>query len=135
MSLRICRIQTLTVELDAKPGSLASVLRAFHEAKVELVANWAYEMGPNQAQAHFYPCDLNHAKSVLLKMGKKPKIEWACYAEGEDRLGIYLDVLQKAASADVNISASDAISTGSRFAACFFCDEKQYPKFCEAVGC
>src|SRR5207253_5613601 len=66
------KIDVLTVKLDPKPGALAQVLGAFREAKVNVTASWAYQMGPGEAQAHFFTSDVDRAKKALTKLGKPP---------------------------------------------------------------
>ena len=127
------KIQTLTVALDAKAGALGKVYSAFKEANVNVLASWAYEMGPGQAQAHFFCADMNKAKDVLGKMGMKPTIDDACWAEGDDRVGVYAELLAKVAKANINIDATDAFSVNGRFATVFF--SKDIPGLCKALGC
>jgi len=120
MATHVTKIQTLTVPLETQPGSLGKVYSAFKEAGVNIIASWAYEMGPGQAQAHFYAVDTHKAKDVLTKMGKTPTFDDAVYAEGDDRVGVYDELLAKAAKAGVNIDATDAFGVKGKFAAVFF---------------
>ena len=78
------KIDVLTVKLDAKPGALAQVLGAFREAKVNVTASWGYQMGPGEAQAHFFTADLERARQALTKLGKTPKTEAAFWVEDAD---------------------------------------------------
>src|SRR5918912_281603 len=96
------KIDVLTVKLDPKPGSLAQVLGAFREAKVNLTASWAYQMGPTEAQAHFFAADVNRAREILTKLGKSPKTEPALWVEDADKIGNYHGVLEKIANAGIN---------------------------------
>lgn len=129
------RIQILTVELPAKPGALFSVYSKFKEQAVNVLATWAYEMGPGNAQAHFYCSDLEKAKSVLLSLGLKPSIENAVHVESEDRIGAYAEHLQRIAKAHININATDAFSLNGKFACVFFVDQKDYQALCKALTC
>src|SRR5437764_13547950 len=97
------KIDVLTVKLDPKPGALAQVLSAFREAKVNVTASWAYQMGPGEAQAHFFTADLDRAKQALNKLGKAPKTEAAFWVEDADKIGNYHSVLEKIAKAGINI--------------------------------
>jgi hypothetical protein len=133
MATKVKRITTLTISLEAAPGALSAVYSAFKEAGVNILASWGYEMGPGQAQAHFYAADEKKAKEVLTKIGKKPSSDDAVYAEGDDKLGAYAELLAKIAKAGVNISATDAFAQQGRFAAVFFSDD--VPALCKALGC
>ncbi len=129
------KIEILTVSLDARPGSLAAVYAAFREAKVNAIWSWAYQMGPDMAQGHFYASDTKKAKAALEKIGKTPKLENACYYEDADELGRYHDVLKKIAAAGLNIEASDAFGLGGKFATVFFAAAADIPKLCSVLGC
>src|SRR5215472_1596068 len=96
-----------TVQLEPKPGALEKVYAAFREAKVNVIASWAYQLGPESAQAHFYASDTAKAKGVLEKLGKSPKI---------------------------NIEATDAFAIGGKFATLFFAQEADIGKLCAALG-
>lgn len=128
------RIEVLTVSLDPKPGALAQVLGAFREANVNLTASWAYQMGPGEAQAHFFASDLDRAKQTLTKLGKTPKTEAGFWVEDSDRVGNYHSVLQKIAQAGINIEATDAFAIGGKFATVIFVDEKDVSKTAKALG-
>lgn len=122
MPFKAKKIQTLDVPLVAKPGALAQVYGAFKEAGINVIASWGYQMGPNEAQAHFYVSDIEKTRNVLTKMGMKPTLTDACWVEGDDKIGQYAEVLGKVAKAGVNISATDAFSIGNRWATVLFAD-------------
>lgn len=128
------KIDVLTISLDPKPGALAQVLGAFREAKVNLTASWGYQMGPGEAQAHFFTSDADRAKQTLSKLGKPPKSEPAFWVEDSDQLGNYHGVLQKLAQAGVNIEATDAFAIGGKFATVIFVNEKDVAKAAKALG-
>ena len=128
------KIDVLTVSLDAKPGALAKVLAAFREANVNVTASWGYQMGPGEAQAHFFVTDLERAKQVLSKQGKPPKTESAFWVEDVDQIGNYHAVLQKIAQAGINVEATDAFAIGGRFATVIFVNQSDIPKAAKALG-
>ena len=128
------KIEVLTVRLDPKPGALAQVLAAFREAKVNLIASWGYQMGPGEAQAHFFSADLDGARKALTKLGKAPKTEPAFWVEDADKLGSYHGVLDKLAKAGVNIEATDAFGIGGKFATVIFVSEADQGKAAKALG-
>jgi hypothetical protein len=128
------KIEVLTVQLEGKPGSLAQVFSAFHEVGVNVTASWGYQMGPGEAQAHFYTADLDKAKKALGKLGKSPKTEAAFWIEDADRIGAYHAVLDKLARAGINIEATDAFALGGRFATTIFVAEGDVAKAAKALG-
>jgi hypothetical protein len=128
------KIEVLTIKLDPKPGALAQVLGAFREAKVNVNASWGYQMGPGEAQAHFFTSDIDRAKQALTKAGKTPKTEPAFWVEDSDQIGAYHTVLQKLAQAGVNIEASDAFAIGGKFATVIFVAENDVAKAAKALG-
>ena len=128
------KIDVLTVKLDAKPGALAQVLGAFREAKVNVTASWGYQMGPGEAQAHFFTADLERARQALTKLGKTPKTEAAFWVEDADQIGNYHGVLEKIAKAGVNIEATDAFGIGGKFATVIFVADADVAKAAKALG-
>jgi hypothetical protein len=50
----------------------------------------------------------------------KPVFGDACYAEGEDRVGIYAKLLMKISGAGINVGATDAFGVNGKFAIVFF---------------
>ena len=128
------KIELLTVKLDPKPGTLAQVMSAFRDAKVNLSASWAYQMGPGEAQAHFFTADLDRAKQALTKIGKSPKTEPAFWVDDADQVGNYLAVLQKLEKAGINIEATDAFAIGGKFATVIFVAANDVPKAAKALG-
>ena len=128
------KIDVLTVKLDPKPGALAQVLSAFREAKVNLTASWGYQMGPAEAQAHFFTADVDRAKQALTKLGKTPKTDPAFWVEDADKIGSYHGVVEKLAKAGVNIEATDAFGIGGKFAAVIFVAEGDVSKAAKALG-
>lgn len=135
MKTTIKKIQTLDVTLPAEVGSLARIYNGFKEAGVNVIASWGYEMGPKQAQAHFYVTDLDKTKTTLTKMGMKPTVGNACWIEGEDKVGTYAETLGKIAKAGINIGATDAFSIDGRFASVLFVAEpNQFPNLCKTLN-
>ena len=128
------KIDVLTIRLDAKPGALAQVVAAFRDAKVNLTASWGYQMGPGEAQAHFFAADAEQAKQALTKLGKTPKTEAAFWVDDADKIGNYLSVLEKLAKAGINIEATDAFGIGGKFATVIFVAEGDVAKAAKALG-
>ncbi len=128
------KIEVLTVKVDPKPGALAQILGTLREAKVNITASWGYQMGPGEAQAHFFTGDLDRAKQALTKAGKNPKTEPAFWVEDKDQIGNYHSVLQKIAQAGINVEATDAFAIGGKFATVIFVAEGDVAKTAKALG-
>ncbi|MEE8424338.1 MAG: hypothetical protein V3S11_00840 [Elusimicrobiota bacterium] len=135
MATTVTKIQTLTVNLETKPGALAQVYTAFAESGINVISSWAFEMGPGKAQGIFHVADVGKAVDVLTKLGMDPRTGTACRAEGDDTIGVYNELLRKIAAAGVNLDASDAYGIGGKFAAVFFAEESQQAGLCKALGC
>jgi hypothetical protein len=128
------KIDVLSVKLDPKPGTLAQILGAFREANVNVTASWGYQMGPGEAQAHFFTADVDRAKQALNKLGKTAKTEAAFWVEDADKIGNYHSVLEKIAKAGINIEATDAFGIGGKFATVIFVAEGDVAKAAKALG-
>ena len=128
------KIDVLSVKLDPKPGALAQILGAFREANVNVTASWGYQMGPGEAQAHFFTADVDRAKQALNKLGKTAKTEAAFWVEDADKIGNYHSVLEKIAKAGINIDATDAFGIGGKFATVIFVAESDVAKAAKALG-
>ncbi len=135
MATNINRIQVIGVTLPAKAGSLFQIYSNFKEKGVDVLAAWAYEMGPGNAQSHFYCKDLERAKVALMALGFKPSIEPAVHVETEDRLGVFAELLHRISKARLSVNATSAMSVGGKFACVFFVDPKEYQGLCKALGC
>ena len=101
---------------------------------MNVTASWGYQMGPGEAQAHFFTADVDRAKQALGKLGKSVKTEPAFWVEDTDQIGTYHAVLEKIAKAGVNVEASDAFGIGGRFATVLFVAEGDVAKAAKALG-
>jgi hypothetical protein len=101
---------------------------------VNLTASWGYQMGPGEAQAHFYATDTERAKQALSKLNKSPTTESAFWVDDADKIGNYHSVLEKLAKAGINIEATDAFGIGGKFATVIFVAEGDVAKAAKALG-
>jgi hypothetical protein len=134
MTTHAKKIEVVTTAIEAKPGSLAKIYGALREAGVNMITSWAYEMGPGEANAHFYSNDANKVKDVLTKLGLKPTVDVAAYVEGDDKAGAYAEALTKIAKAGVNVHATDAFGVGGKFASVFFAEAKDVDTICKVIA-
>ena len=110
------------------------MLGAFREAKVDVTASSAYQMGPGEAQAHFFTADADRAKQALTNLGKTPKTESSLWVDDADKIGNYHTVLEKIAKAGINIEATDAFGIGGKFATAIFVAEGDVAKAAKVLG-
>ncbi len=128
------RIQTINCGVPTEVGTAARIYGAFKESNIDVISSWCYDMG-DEGQCHFYVKDLDKTKTTLTKMGFKPTVGNACWVEGDNKVGLYAEVLGKCAKAGVNITATDAFAVGTHFAAVLFCEESDYAKLCKCLNC
>jgi len=118
-----------------KPGEGARILRVLRDARVNLVAFSAF---PNQrkSQVDFIPGDaaalVAAAKAAKIKL-KGPKKVFLI--DGDDRVGALSDVLAKRDMAKINVTAAEAICSGTgRFGALLWVKPKDLKKAATALG-
>ena len=128
------KIETLTFSLKTEAGSLGEVYRAFREEGLNVKASWAYQMGPNEAQAHVWTEDNKLGETILEKLGKKVTKDHACWVQGTDKTGAYAELLQKLAEKKINIEATDAMAIDGKWSAVFFTDKKDIDTLCSTLG-
>jgi len=127
MTTNIKKITTLSVELDANPGSLNHVFKALKDACVYVQSSWAYET-KSKAETVLCVNDTDKAIEVLKGLKKKPIERCAIYADGTDYTGVYSEVLNKIADANINLTASDVQAIHGNFVSVFFADENNTQK-------
>ncbi len=113
MADTIRRVQYFYTELPDKPGVGARLLEMLKREKVNLLAFSGFPKG-RRAQIDFVPADQRAFKAAAKKAQLKlvgPKT--AFIIRGNDRVGALADVALKLAKAGINITAVDAVSTGS----------------------
>lgn len=129
------RTKVVTVDLTDKAGELARVLTACREAKADLTGTWGWSMGNGKAQAMLMGKDSKKIEEALKATGMKTTTGDACVCEGEDRLGVMQECLDKLAKAGVNLHAVDAMAVGGKFRSVIWADTAQYEKVCKTLGC
>lgn len=123
------------LEVPDKPGEGSRVLGALRDAGVNLQAFHAFPRG-RRTQFDFVPSD-----AALFKASAK-KAKWkligpkkAFLIEGEDRIGVVAETLQRLASAKINVTATDAVCTaGGRFGALLWVKPRDVKRAARALG-
>jgi hypothetical protein len=118
-----------------KAGEGAQVLRALRDTRVNLLAFHAFP-SQRKSQADFVPADpaafVAAAKAAKLKL-KGPKKTFLI--EGDDRVGALADVLAKLGAVKVNVTAVDAVCSGTgRYGALLWVKAKDLKKAAAALG-
>ena len=118
-----------------KPGQGAALLSIFKEAGVNLLAMHAFPER-RRVQVDLVPEDPKAftaaARKAKLKLSPKKK---AFLIEGTDRVGVLAAVLEKTASAGVNVTAVTALSAGrKRYGAILWVKPADQRKAAKALG-
>lgn len=118
-----------------KPGEGAKVLRALRDARVNLLAFSAFP-SQRKSQVDFVPeqpaAFVAAAKAAKLKL-KGPKKVFLI--DGDDRVGVISEILTKLGAAKVNVTALDAVCSGTgRFGALLWVKPKDLRKAGAALG-
>jgi hypothetical protein len=122
-------------ETPDKPGEAARVLSALRDAGVNLLVFAAFPHG-RKSQMDFIPEDpvtfKAAAKSAGLKLSPKKR---GFLIQGEDRPGAIAEILEKLASARINVTATDAVcSGGGRYGAILWVKPPDVVKAAKALG-
>lgn len=123
------------VMVPDKAGEATKLLRILREARVNLLAFTAFP-SQRKTQADFVPEDpaafVAAAKSAKLKL-KGPKKVFLI--DGDDRVGALSEVMAKLGAAKVNVTATEAVCSGTgRFAALLWVKPKDLKKAGAALG-
>ncbi len=114
MAEKTRKVAYFTLSVADKPGEASRILQSLSQAGVNLLAFSGFPRG-RRAQLDFVPEDValfrKAAKRAKLKVMPK-KIGFL--VQGEDRRGALGDVLQKLAAANINVTAVDAVTAGSK---------------------
>lgn len=122
------------VSVPNQPGEGSRVLDALRDGGVDLLAVHAFPEG-GRAQIDVVAKD----ESVLIEAARRANLELsgpkvAFIADGEDRPGAAAGLLGKLASAGVNVTALDAISTNGRYGALFWVRPEDVERAASALG-
>ena len=135
MAETVRKVDYFYIETANKPGEGAKVLGALRDAGVNLLAFTGFPSG-RKAQIDFIPQDTVAFKAAAKKAGFKlsPK-KTGFLIQGEDRVGAIADIEGKLASANVNVTAMDAVSAGEgRYGAILWVKPPDVRKAAKALG-
>jgi hypothetical protein len=109
----VWRVQYYYTVVPNQIGAGAKVLNALKKEAVDLVALNAFPISPRRAQIDFVAPDLDAFLAAAKKLGIKlagPRV--AFLIQGKNRVGAVADALSKLAIARVNVTATQAVSSG-----------------------
>jgi hypothetical protein len=102
------------VTIPDAPGEGNRILAALKESGVNLRAFLGFPLGGGQSQIDLVPEDPESLRDAAAQAGVTlSEAKRAFLIQGDDRVGAVADSLAKLGEADVNVTASAAISAGS----------------------
>ena len=124
------RATSLTVKVEAKPGTLSKIAAQLRDAGVNCLGLWAFNMGPDAAEAIIIPENAAKAKSVL--QGARSSTAFLLF--GEDKVGVLCPTLDAIAKAGINLEAVGALGVGGRCATCIWPRDEDVDKVAKILG-
>lgn len=127
------KVDYFVMQVANKPGEAVRVLEAVRN--VNLLAFTGFPNG-KRSQVDFIPEDAAAFKAAAKRAKLKVKPKKGGYLiQGDDRAGALQDVMQRLASAKVNVTAIDAVSAGGgRYGAVLWVKPKDVNKAAKALG-
>jgi len=127
--------QYFKTTIPHKAGEAARTLRTLRDAGVSLLAFSGFPRG-QKGQLDFVTSDAAAFKTAAKQAKWKVEGPKTCFlAEGEDRPGAGADLMAKLADANINVTALQAVCTGSgRYGAIFWVQPRDVKKAAKAFG-
>jgi len=127
--------QYFKTTIPHKAGEAARTLRTLRDAGVSLLAFSGFPRG-QKGQLDFVTSDAAAFKNAAKQAKWKVEGPKTCFlAEGEDRPGAGADLMAKLADANINVTALQAVCTGSgRYGAIFWVQPRDVKKAAKAFG-
>jgi hypothetical protein len=129
MSDTLRKVDYFHTMVPDKPGRGAAVMRGLADAGVNLLAFSAFPNG-RKSQVDLFPEDAAALKRAAKKLGLElSKKRTGFLYQGDDRVGAMQRVFETLATAQINITAVDAVIGGKgRFGAIFWVKPKRVAK-------
>ncbi len=131
----IRKVSYFAMEVPNKPGEGARVLGLLADAGVNLLAFSGFPSG-RKAQLDFIPEDVAAFKNAVkvAKIKARPQ-KFGFLVQGDDRKGAVADLLKTMAEKKINVTAIDAVSSGTgHYAAILWVGTKDVNKAAKALG-
>ena len=135
MAETIRRVQYFYTEAPDNPGEGARILGLLRDEGVNLLAFSGFPKG-RRAQIDFVPADAAAFKAAA-KKGKLKLVgpKTGFLIQGEDRIGAVADIMNRLASAKINVTAVDAVADGSgRYGALLWVKPRDVKKAAQLLG-
>jgi hypothetical protein len=129
------KVAYFAMEVPNRPGEGARVLRALADAGVNLLAFSGFPSG-RKAQLDIIPEDVAVFKNAVKMANMKTRPQkFGFLVQGVDRKGAVADLLKTLADKKINVTAIDAVSTGTgSYSAILWVDPRSVNKAAKALG-
>jgi hypothetical protein len=135
MATAVRKVGYFYISASDKPGEGARTLGALRDGGVDLLAFHAFPTGSGQSQLDFVPADEKALQAAAKKANLKLSARKTVFlVEGDDRPGAVAELLQKLGTAGANVTALDAVKTGSKFGALIWVKPADVDKASKALG-
>jgi hypothetical protein len=122
------------ITIPNRPGEGARVLRALKDAGADLMAVHAFPRG-GAAQVDFVPRDEAAFQAAARQAGVELSDRKTVFlVQGEDRPGAGANLLEKLGTADINVTALDAVSVDGRYGALLWVADEDIEEAARALG-
>jgi hypothetical protein len=129
------RVEYYYVTVPDRPGEGRRVLSALKQSNVNLLAYLGFPSGDGKSQLDLVPENADALKQAAGKAGLKLSgAKKAFLIQGDDRPGAVSDTLQKAADANVNVTAAAATCAGGKYGLVLWVSPKDYERTAKALG-
>jgi hypothetical protein len=129
------KVAYFALDVPNKPGEGARVLGALADAGVNLLAFSGFPSG-RKAQLDIIPEDVAVFKNAVKMANMKTRPQkFGFLVQGVDRKGAVADLLKTLADKKINVTAIDAVSTGTgSYSAILWVDPRSVNKAAKALG-
>lgn len=131
MAVKVKKVVLYRRDLENTPGTLASALKPFAEAKhnLQIVMGYALPGDRDKAALEIYPVSGKKGETAAQEAGLEPMTHTSCLlVEGDDRVGLGYAMASALAEAGVNITFSVVQVVGRKFLGIFGFDPADVDK-------
>lgn len=131
----IRKVDYFYIKAANKPGEGARVLRAFRGEGINLLGFSGFPQG-QRAQIDFIPETPATFETAAARLGiKLSKKKSGFLVQGDDRPGAVAEIMERLATAKINVTAIDAVSAGGgRYGALLWVKQKDLEKAASLLG-
>ncbi|MBA3505262.1 MAG: hypothetical protein H0T80_05710 [Betaproteobacteria bacterium] len=135
MSDNVRKVDYFYTTVSNTPGQGAEIMAGLAAEGVDLLAFSGFPSG-RRAQLDLVPADSARLKSAAKKLGLTLSTKKTGFLlQGDDRIGAMTNVLTALATAKINVTAVDAVTTGDgRFGAIFWVKPQAVARAAKLLG-